>query len=78
MQLVPLSGIADPMELLLTLIGLVLILEGLPYAASPESMQRWLRQILEMPPQQLRRVGIIAMVAGFLLCYLAQRSGLFH
>lgn len=74
----PLSGIADPMELLLTLTGLVLILEGLPYAASPESMQRWLRQILEMPPQQLRRVGIIAMAAGFLLCYLAQRSGLFH
>jgi hypothetical protein len=66
------------MELLLTLIGLVLILEGLPYAASPESMQRWLRQILEMPPQQLRRVGLVAMVAGFLLCYLAQRSGLFH
>jgi len=66
------------MELLLTLIGLVLILEGLPYAASPESMQRWLRQILEMPPQQLRRVGIIAMAAGFLLCYLAQKSGLFH
>jgi uncharacterized protein len=66
------------MELLLTLIGLVLILEGLPYAASPEAMQRWLRQILEMPPQQLRRVGIIAMAAGFLLCYLAQRSGLFH
>jgi len=78
LQSVPLSGIADPMELLLTLTGLVLILEGLPYAASPESMQRWLRQILEMPPQQLRRVGIIAMAAGFLLCYLAQRSGLFH
>jgi len=78
LQSVPLSGIADPMELLLTLTGLVLILEGLPYAASPESMQRWLRQILEMPPQQRRRVGIIAMAAGFLLCYLAQRSGLFH
>ena len=66
------------MKLLITLIGLVLVLEGLPYAASPESMQRWLQQILAMRPNQLRRVGLIAMVAGFFLCYLAQRSDLFN
>jgi len=66
-----------PMKLLFTLIGLVLILEGLPYAASPESMQRWLRQILAMAPEQLRRVGLIAMAIGFLLCYLALKSDLF-
>ena len=64
------------MKLLVTLIGLILILEGLPYAAAPESMQRWLRQILEMRPEQLRRVGFIALAFGFLLCYLAQRSDL--
>ena len=56
------------MKLLITLIGLILVLEGLPYVVSPESMQRWLRQILEIPPQQLRRVGVIAMIIGFLLC----------
>ena len=65
------------MKLFLTLAGLILILEGLPYAASPETMQRWLRQILDMRPEHLRRVGIVAMVAGFLLCYLAQKSGIF-
>ncbi len=65
------------MKLFITLIGLILILEGLPYAASPEAMQRWLRQILEMPPEQLRRIGLIAMAIGFFLCYLAQKSGLF-
>ena len=65
------------MKLLLTLIGLVLILEGLPYAASPESMQNWLRQILAMAPEQLRRVGLIAMAIGFLLCFLALKSDLF-
>lgn len=64
------------MKLFITLIGLVLILEGLPYAASPDSMQRWLRQILELRPEQLRRVGLIAMAIGFLLCFLAQRSNL--
>ena len=65
------------MKLLITLAGLTLVLEGLPYAASPESMQRWLRQILDMRPEQLRRVGIVAMGAGFFLCYLAQKSGIF-
>jgi len=66
------------MKLLITLIGLVLVLEGLPYVASPEAMQRWLRQIVEMPPQQLRRVGLVAMAVGFLMCYLAQKSSLFN
>lgn len=66
------------MKLLITLIGLVLVLEGLPYAASPESMQRWLRQILEMDPELLRRVGLAAMVVGFFLVYLAQKSLLFN
>lgn len=66
------------MKLFLTLLGLVLILEGLPYVASPESMQRWLRQILEMPPHLLRRVGLVAMAVGFVLCYLAQKSSFFN
>nr|WP_321466924.1 DUF2065 domain-containing protein [uncultured Desulfobulbus sp.] len=66
------------MKLLITLIGLILVLEGLPYVASPESMQRWLRQILEIPPGQLRRVGLFAMALGFFLCYLALRTPLFN
>lgn len=66
------------MKLLITLAGLILILEGLPYAASPESMQRWLSQILEMPPERLRRIGLIAMAVGFLLCFLALKSDLFN
>lgn len=66
------------MKLLVTLVGLILVLEGLPYVASPESMQRWLRQILEMAPGQLRRIGLAAMALGFFLCYLALRSPLFN
>ena len=65
------------MKILITLIGLVLILEGLPYVASPEAMQRWLRQLAEMRPDNLRIMGIFAMAAGFLLCFLGQKSGLF-
>ncbi|MCP3891882.1 MAG: DUF2065 domain-containing protein [Desulfobulbaceae bacterium] len=65
------------MKILITLIGLVFVLEGLPYVVSPEGMQRWLRQLLEMKPEQLRAVGAIAMAAGFLLVFIGQKSGLF-
>ncbi len=64
------------MKTLITLIGLVLIFEGLPYVAFPETMQRWLRQLSEMPPNKLKSNGLLAMALGFLLCYLGQRSGL--
>jgi uncharacterized protein YjeT (DUF2065 family) len=64
------------MKMLITLIGLVLILEGLPYVASPEAMQRWLKQLAEMRPDTLRIIGAFAMGAGFFLCFLAQKSGL--
>ncbi len=64
------------MKTLITLIGLVLILEGLPYVVSPDSMQRWLRQLADMQPEHLRVAGIFAMAAGFLLCFVARKSGL--
>ena len=65
------------MEFFLTLVGLIFILEGLPYAASPEAMQRWLKQLLEMRPGQLRVMGIFSMAFGFFLCFLTLKSGLF-
>ena len=64
------------MKLLVTLIGLILVLEGLPYVASPEAMQRWLKQLLEMHPSQLRVMGIIAMTTGFVILFFARWSGL--
>lgn len=65
------------MKLLVTLIGLIFVLEGLPYVASPEAMQRWLRRILELSPGKLRILGLVAMVVGFFLCFVAQRTPLF-
>lgn len=64
------------MKLMVTLIGLILVLEGLPYVAAPEAMQRWLRQLLDMKPSQLRVMGIVAMTAGFIILLFARRSGL--
>ena len=66
------------MKLLLALIGLVFILEGLPYLAFPEAMQKWLHQLIEMHPRQLRLMGILAVVLGLFLCFISQRTGLFQ
>lgn len=65
------------MKLLITLIGLVLVLEGLPYAAFPDSMQEWLKQLTAMPPKRLRIFGFAAIIFGLLLCYITQRTTLF-
>jgi uncharacterized protein YjeT (DUF2065 family) len=64
------------MKTLITLVGLILVLEGLPYVASPEAMQRWLQQVTEMRPESLRFMGVFAMAVGFFLCFVAQKSGL--
>ena len=65
------------MKFLFTLIGLVFILEGLPYLTFPEAMQRWLQQLLEMSPTQLRLVGLFAVGLGLLSCFITMRTGLF-
>jgi len=66
------------MKFLFTLIGLVFILEGLPYLTFPEAMQRWLQQLMEMKPAQLRLVGLFAVGIGLLICYVSLRTNLFN
>ncbi|MBB5346399.1 DUF2065 domain-containing protein [Desulfoprunum benzoelyticum] len=65
------------MKLFLLLVGMVFILEGLPYVAFPEAMRGWLAKLSQTPAGQLRVVGLVVMVVGFLLCWVVQRTDLF-
>lgn len=65
------------MKLLVTVLGLVFVLEAIPYVLFPEGMQRWLARIGQMPAGALRVTGLFALGLGLLLCYLTQRTGLF-
>ena len=65
------------MQLLVSLIGLVLVLEGLPYLAFPAAMRRWLARIITLDDASLRITGAISVLTGLALCYLARKSGLF-
>ena len=60
------------LKFFLCVFGLVLIIEGLPYAALPYKIKGWLRQILEVPESNLRVVGFAAMAMGLLLVYLGR------
>lgn len=72
------TAIVIAMKFLITLIGLILVLEGLPYVAFPEAMQRWMRQIIAARPAVLRTVGLVAVALGLLLCYITQRTNWIH
>jgi uncharacterized protein YjeT (DUF2065 family) len=61
------------MEFFLCVIGMVMIVEGLPYFAFPNRMKLWVRKLTEVPESSLRRFGLVLMVVGLAFIYLAKR-----
>ena len=60
------------MEYFLCVIGMVMIVEGLPYFASPSKMKDWIGKLLEMPDTTLRGMGFALMIIGLFLVYLGK------
>ncbi len=60
---------------LLTVLGLVCFMEGLPYLATPEQVKKWLQWILSASNHSLRLLGAALMVMGLLLVYLGRGHG---
>ncbi len=65
------------MKLLLLLVGMVLIVEGLPYAVAPEKMREWLTTLSELPPATMRTFGFVSLGCGLLICWIVQKTALF-
>ena len=61
------------MEFILCVVGMVMIIEGLPYFAFPEKMKFWIQKILITPEGALRRLGLVLMSIGMLLVYVGRR-----
>jgi len=61
------------MEFFLCVLGMVMFLEGIPYAAFPDKMKLWMRKVLDMPEASLRRIGFVLMASGFMMVYLGKR-----
>ncbi|WP_319522094.1 DUF2065 domain-containing protein [uncultured Desulfosarcina sp.] len=61
------------MDYFLCVLGMVMIIEGVPYFAAPDRMKSWMAMIMEMTPGTLRRFGLVMMVVGLALVYLGRR-----
>jgi len=58
------------MAFLLTVLGVVLIFEGVPWFLSPERARSFLFLLAALPVGRLRAVGFFFMALGLLLVYL--------
>ena len=61
------------MKYFLCVMGMVMIVEGIPYFAFPDKMKRVIQQMLLLPDPVLRRLGMVLMLAGLGLVYLGNR-----
>ncbi len=61
------------MDFFLCVIGMVMIVEGLPYFAFPAKMKNWIQQIIEIPDGTLRKFGLALMLLGLWMVYIGKR-----
>ncbi|MBN1547631.1 MAG: DUF2065 domain-containing protein [Syntrophaceae bacterium] len=57
------------MKFFLCVIGMVLIIEGLPYFAFPEKIKSYLMKVTVIPDRILRILGLVAVAVGLFLVY---------
>ena len=60
-------------ETLLVILGVVLIVEGMPWFLSPRNTKRMLSELFQVNDQSLRGIGLVFMLVGLLIVYLAKR-----
>jgi len=61
------------MDFFLCVVGMVMIVEGLPYFAFPEKMKLVVKKFLEMPAGSMRKFGFLLMLAGLILVFIGKR-----
>ncbi|MBW1698055.1 MAG: DUF2065 domain-containing protein [Deltaproteobacteria bacterium] len=61
------------MDFFLCVIGMVMIVEGLPYFVFPDKMKYWIRKVIETQDASLRRFGLVLMIIGLGLVYMGRR-----
>ena len=61
------------MKFFLCVIGMVMVVEGLPYFAFPVKMKLVIQKVLEMSDRGLQKYGFVLMLIGILLVYLGNR-----
>lgn len=60
------------MDYFLCVVGMVMIIEGLPYFAFPDKMKRFVIRLLEIDDKSLRVFGLFLMIVGLFLIYIGR------
>ena len=60
------------MEFFLCVIGMVMIVEGLPYFSAPDKMKNMIRMLLQLPDRSIRGFGGFLMVVGIIIVYIGK------
>ena len=60
------------MKYFLCVMGMVFIIEGLPYFVFPHKVKTYLSMLLDMPDKTLRIMGLLAMLTGLFILYLGK------
>ncbi|MFA4916048.1 MAG: DUF2065 domain-containing protein [Syntrophales bacterium] len=60
------------MRFLLCVLGMVLIIEGLPYFVFSGKIKLYLRKLAEIPDTTLQVAGFLAIIVGVILVYLGR------
>ena len=60
------------MKFFLCVLGMVMIVEGLPYFAAPEKMKYWVQKVVATPDSSLRRLGLVLMVVGLFMVFVGR------
>lgn len=60
------------MKYFLCVLGMVFIIEGVPYFAFPEKIKSYLSKVIQIPNPSLRIAGLLAMIAGLALVYFGR------
>ncbi len=60
------------MKFFLCVLGMVFIIEGVPYFLFPEKLKIYLSKITSVPDSTLRFLGLTAMIAGLILLYFGR------
>lgn len=63
------EGIFGKTGLLLSILGALLVLEGIPYFGFPGTVKRWALVLQEMPEKTLRILGLVIMAVGIILLF---------
>ena len=57
------------MKYFFCVLGMVFVIEGLPYFTFPSQIKTYLRRLTEVPDTTLRILGAVAVTLGLLLVY---------